>query len=255
MPYYQSQDGATMVYCSDVLSALRHLAALKRRFRCVIMDPPYASGSRTEASKPSSGAMVRGKRWADRPIDCDQMTTTGFIWFMRETILSLRDLLDDGASLFSFIDWRMWPHLVGAIESCNLRVNQMVVWDKKSFGMGHGFRSQHELIVHASKGVARICDLSYGNILPHPRADDEHHPSPKPPELVADLLRVTTEPGDEVLDPFMGGGPTLLAAHALGRRVTAIESVEAHCRTAVARLGAAPHPESVASLGPLFGGR
>lgn len=251
-PYWQSADGAIEVWNTDTLVALRHLHASGRRFRCVVMDPPYASGSRTETSKPTSGAMVRGKRWADRPIDCDQMTTTGFIWLMRETALEVREMLDDGASIFAFIDWRMWPHLVGALESCNLRVNQMIVWDKMSFGMGNGFRSQHELIVHASKGTPRIHDHSFGNVIRAKRADDEHHPSPKPPEVIEALLKVATAPGDDVLDPYGGGGPTLVAGSALGRRVAMIEGVEEHCRKAVARLGAVAKPAAVSKLGPLF---
>lgn len=250
-PYYRSADDAVTVYHADVLIALDHLREQGRRFRCVIMDPPYASGARTEAAKPSSGAMVRGQRWK-KPIECDQMTTTGFVWLIRETALACFDLLEEGSSLFSFIDWRQWPNLVGALESCNLRVNQMVVWDKMSFGMGNGFRSQHELVCHASKGVPRIYDHSHGNVLDHKRADDEHHPSPKPPALIADLLTVATAPGDDVLDPFMGGGPTLVACQATGRRFTGIECVEEHCRTAVSRIGVAPKPEAGAALGPLF---
>jgi len=196
--------------------------------------------------------MVRGARWSAKPIENDQMTTTGFIWLMRETVLELLDMIDEGASLFSFIDWRMWPHLVGALESCNLRVNQMIVWDKLSYGLGHGFRAQHELVVHASNGTPRVYDHGFGNVLRARRADNEHHPSPKPPELFEALLKVATEPGDDVLDPYGGGGPTLVACHALGRRATMIEGVEEHCRTAVARLGAVANREPVAKLGPLF---
>jgi DNA modification methylase len=252
IPYWQSDDRAFTVYNSDTLVALDHLRGGGRRFRCVIMDPPYASGSRTETEKATSGAMVRGKRWADRPIDCDQMTTTGFVWLMRETALAVRDMLDDGASVFAFIDWRQWPNLVGALESCNFRVNQMLVWDKGSFGMGNGFRNQHELIVHASKGIPRIADHSFGNVLPAKRADAEHHPSPKPPELIAKLLRVATEPGDDVLDPYMGGGATLVAGKTLGRRVTGIEGVREHCDTTIARLGAVSPARAAAPAGPLF---
>lgn len=253
-PYWQSPDKSIAVYNADTLVALDHLRSQGRRFACVIADPPYASGSRTEASRPASGAMVRGQRWADRPIDCDQMTTTGFVWLMRETALAVRDLLEDGASYFAFIDWRQFPQLVGALESCNLRVNNMVVWDKGSMGMGSVFRNQHELIIHASKGVARAGDRNVPNVLRYPRADDEHHPSPKPPELIADLLRAATRPGDETLDPYMGGGPTLLAAQWLGRKATGIEGVRAHCDTAIARLGAITEARAAEPAGPLFAG-
>ena len=253
-PYWQSPDGAIEVYNSDTLVALDHLHAQGRRFACCIADPPYASGARTEAAKATSGAMVRGQRWAKKPIENDQMTTTGFVWLMRETALAVRDMLDEGGSFFCFIDWRQWPNLVGALETCDLRINQMVVWDKLSYGMGNGFRAQHELIVHASRGTPRVCSHAFGNVLRCKRDDSEHHPSPKPPELIEALLRVSTSAGDAVLDPYMGGGPTLVAGSALGRRVVGIEGVREHCDTAISRLGAVTAERAAQPVGPLFGG-
>jgi site-specific DNA-methyltransferase (adenine-specific) len=253
-PYWQSSDGSE-VWHGDTLQVLAALRAAGRRFGTIIMDPPFASGTRTETSKATSGAMVRGQRWADRPIDCDQMTTTGFIWLMRETALAVREMLPEGASLFCFIDWRMWPHLVGAVESCNLRVNTMIVWDKLSLGMGACFRNQHELILHASKGTARVAERNVPNVLRYPRADDEHHPSPKPPELIVDLLRCSTAPGTEVLDPYMGGGATLVAGKLLRRPTTGIDMVRAYCDDTIARLGAVTAERARESPGPLFEGR
>src|SRR5215212_1792650 len=37
------------------------------------------------------------------------------------------------------------------------------------------------------------------------------HPSPKPPQLMAELIRFFTKVGGRVLDPFAGVGGTLLA--------------------------------------------
>lgn len=234
-PYYESE-GIT-IYHGD---ALEVLATIEHPVDALVMDPPYASGTRTEASKPASGSMLRAGRFADRPIDLDQMTTTGFVWLMRHIGLSVRDLMPDGASVMSFIDWRQWPNLSGALETCNLRVQAMLVWDKGSIGMGNGFRTQHELICHASKGVPTVYRRNVGQVLRYPREAPEHHPSPKPVALMADLIEVVTAPGDLVLDPFMGSGTTLLAARNLGRRAIGIESKAEHCATAAERLGAAP---------------
>ncbi len=49
------------------------------------------------------------------------------------------------------------------------------------------------------------------------------HGGQKPPELCADLLRVFTKEGQEVLDPFMGVGGTLLGASLCGRKAVGIE--------------------------------
>jgi hypothetical protein len=151
-PYYD-RDGIT-IYHGDCLDVL---ADLEIPVDAVVTDPPYASGSRTEAGKSSSGAMLRAGRFADRPIDLDQMTTTGFVWLLRAVAYRCYDMLPEGGSFMSFIDWRQWPNLVGALETCNLRVQGMVVWDKGSIGLGNGFRTQHELVCHASKGV-RVWD-------------------------------------------------------------------------------------------------
>ena len=49
------------------------------------------------------------------------------------------------------------------------------------------------------------------------------HPSPKPPALMAEILRFFTRSGDNVLDPFAGVGGTLLACAQTGRVGTGIE--------------------------------
>jgi DNA modification methylase len=49
------------------------------------------------------------------------------------------------------------------------------------------------------------------------------HPSPKPPQLLAELVRFFTKPGQLVLDPFCGVGGTLLACALEGRSGVGIE--------------------------------
>jgi site-specific DNA-methyltransferase (adenine-specific) len=181
------------------------------------------------------GQMLRAERF-QRPIENDQMTTPGFVWFMREVAKAMLPQLRDGGSVLSFIDWRQWPNLVGALESCNLRIHNMVVWDKMSFGMGAGFRLQHELIMHASKGQPLIASHAVGNVIRESRDETDDHPSPKPVALISRLLEVVTQPGDTILDPFMGAGPTLRAAKDLGRKAIGIEIEERYCEIAAKRL-------------------
>lgn len=78
-PYYDDGNGIT-IYHGDALDVL---AELSLDLHAVITDPPYASGTRHEASKSASGAMLRAGRFSERPIDLDQMTTTGFVWLLR----------------------------------------------------------------------------------------------------------------------------------------------------------------------------
>jgi DNA modification methylase len=245
-PYFD--DGQVVIYHGDVLEVL---ASIETSVDAVITDPPYASGTRMEAHKSASGAMLRKTternaqtRFGDRPIELDQMTTTGFIWLMRAVGQACRMMLPEGGSFLSFIDWRQWPNLVGALETCNFRVQGMIVWDKGHFGLGNGFRGQHELVCHASKGVPTIYDKGCGNVLQFSRQEPIDHPSPKPPGLMERLIEVVTPPGGTVLDPFMGSGTTLLAAKALGCKAIGVEIEERYCETAAKRL----------AQGSLFGG-
>ena len=49
------------------------------------------------------------------------------------------------------------------------------------------------------------------------------HPSPKPPQLMAELVRFFTKREERVLDPFAGVGGTLLACALEGRRGAGVE--------------------------------
>ena len=240
-PYY-SDDHVT-IYHGDTLDVL---AELEISVDAVVTDPPYARGGRTEAARPqgNNGSVsnrqmqtgrARAAKWAAKPIENDQMTTTGFVWLMRAVGQAVRPMLPDGASFLSFIDWRQWPNLVGALETCNYRVQGMIVWDKGSMGLGNGFRAQHELVCHASKGVPTIHDKGCGNVITHPRQAPDDHPSPKPEQVMQRLIEVVTVDRGVVLDPFMGSGTTLRAAKNIGRRAIGIEIEERYCEIAAKR--------------------
>ncbi len=57
-----------------------------------------------------------------------------------------------------------------------------------------------------------------------------------PPSLVDPCIRLTTHPGDLVLDPFVGSGTTSLSAGLLGRRFVGIELNPAYLEMAQDRL-------------------
>ncbi|WP_374490085.1 site-specific DNA-methyltransferase [Zoogloea sp.] len=60
--------------------------------------------------------------------------------------------------------------------------------------------------------------------------DDDPFSTPKPERLVYRILHIATNPGDLVLDSFLGSGTTAAVAHKMGRRYIGIEMGE-HART------------------------
>lgn len=69
-----------------------------------------------------------------------------------------------------------------------------------------------------------------------PEGDRRDHPVPYPPEIPHRAIRLSTWPGETVLDPWAGKGTTLLAARSLGRKAIGIEISARYCAEAVRRL-------------------
>jgi len=70
----------------------------------------------------------------------------------------------------------------------------------------------------------------------HARARPAHHPTEKPIGLIRQWILQFTDPGDLILDPFMGSGVVLRAAKDLGRQAIGIEIEERWCAHARDRL-------------------
>lgn len=69
-----------------------------------------------------------------------------------------------------------------------------------------------------------------------PVQQGEGHPTVKPLPMVADWVRLFTNPGDLILDPFAGSGTTLRAAKDEGRKAIGVELDERYCEVIAKRL-------------------
>lgn len=71
----------------------------------------------------------------------------------------------------------------------------------------------------------------------HPVVQNGGHATVKPLPVVSDWVRLFTNPGDLILDPFAGSGTTLRAAKDEGRRAIGVELDERYCEVIAKRLG------------------
>lgn len=69
--------------------------------------------------------------------------------------------------------------------------------------------------------------------------ENTDHPTQKPEKLLAKIILASSNPGDVVLDPFLGSGTTSVAAKKLGRQYVGIEIDDAYCCLAEKRLALA----------------
>jgi len=75
--------------------------------------------------------------------------------------------------------------------------------------------------------------------------ENTDHPTQKPEKLIAKLILASSNPGDVILDPFLGSGTTSVVAKKLGRRYVGIEMDETYCCLAEKRLGLADHDNHI----------
>lgn len=62
------------------------------------------------------------------------------------------------------------------------------------------------------------------------------HPTQKPEKLLAKLILASSNPGDVILDPFLGSGSTSVTAKKLGRHYIGVEQNDQYCVWAEKRL-------------------
>lgn len=75
--------------------------------------------------------------------------------------------------------------------------------------------------------------------------ENTNHPTQKSEKLLARLILASTNPGDFVLDPFLGSGTTSVVAKKLGRRFLGIEQSLDYCLLAEKRLELAERDRAI----------
>lgn len=105
---------------------------------------------------------------------------------------------------------------------------ELLIWDRCDLGMGFKYRPIWDGVLWTEKDGAEakwFGGNAQGAIIRAPRIIPKagEHPTPKPVSLLGGFIERHTEPGDRVLDPFCGEGPTLEAAHLLKRQWLGIE--------------------------------
>jgi site-specific DNA-methyltransferase (adenine-specific) len=75
--------------------------------------------------------------------------------------------------------------------------------------------------------------------------ENTNHPTQKPEKLLAKIILASSNPGDIVLDPFLGSGTTSVVARKLDRAYLGIEAEEEYCLLTEKRLALAREYKSI----------
>jgi site-specific DNA-methyltransferase (adenine-specific) len=113
-----------------------------------------------------------------------------------------------------------------AICDADLTMKTPIYWDKGNHTSGDlegDYGAQVELFLFAHKGRHLLRGRRLANLWKFPRDVASDHPTPKPVELLQQMLQCSTDDGSTVLDGFMGSGSTGVACVNLDRKFIGIE--------------------------------
>ncbi len=122
-----------------------------------------------------------------------------------------------------FAEFSLWEN---ALKDAGATVKTPIVWDKTVHTMGDvycDYGNQVELILFAHIGRPRLRRGRPLNLWTIPREPSGPHPTPKPVELFKRCILNSSDPGDLILDPFLGSGTTAVACILTGRRFVGCE--------------------------------
>jgi len=229
-PYYQSEK--VTLYCGDSLAVLPTLT--RGSVDAIVTDPPYASIS-------ESGSLVRmeafGKTAARRtraPSDVQF-----FEAWIREHLAEWASVLSPRGAVWMTIDWRGAMALDDAAARLGLRTPAVGVWDRAGLGMGSILRHVYECfaILPMEGFERRLTDEPDLWRVPwSPGNRETGHSAEKPVELYSRAIRLVSDRGATVLDPFTGSGTTALACIKDGMQFVGIEREEQYCEIAKRRI-------------------
>lgn len=182
-------------------------------FQLVLTDPPYritpvatrkfGDGSTAYGSKPP-----RYEEW----------------------IPLLPRLMGPAASLYVYEHQYRWHELVHAIEAAGFKVLHTLIWHatNRQYYLARTWGDMYDVCVYAVLPPFKARTFNKSGYVSDvwteaTQRNDVGVPGSKPLGMLRNIIRVSSNPGHRVLDPFMGSGTTLLAAMHEGRDSVGIE--------------------------------
>jgi site-specific DNA-methyltransferase (adenine-specific) len=176
-------------------------------------DPPYNVG-------------FNGRSGKFDVIENDDLKTEDFDKFIEEFAQTVHTL--EIPLKYIWCNWKFYGTLQKHFE-----LNACIVWAKNVFGLGRGYRHQHEFCFFEGKldeGINNESDLW------EIKKDSKYmHPTQKPVELSARALN-NHKSAKNILDLFGGSGSTLAGIHQLERVGYVMELDPKYCQVILDRM-------------------
>lgn len=157
--------------------------------------------------------------------------------FMIEWIECIKPYLNEKNSIYIFNTDKMIFALKNAMNKCNIKFSQLLIWVKNSAPIGRlDYLPQHEFIAYGWYKKHKFVKSKDKSVIFCPKPNKSKlHATMKPPMLLRRLILNNTKINDIIFDGFAGSGSLIISAEHLKRKCIAIEINEEHIQTIIKR--------------------
>jgi len=203
-------------------------------FQLLLADPPYVISRKSNFNSMGRAGLDFGE-W-DKEFD------------QLEWIKLALPKIKPGGSIVIWNDWKKLGLIAEFLsEEMSLdpdKALRTLIWHKtnpRPANCNRMFVQSTEMAVWTTKpGAKAVFNSNYHHgIFEHSIHKTANHPTKKSDGLFSDIIELLTNPGDWILDPFIGGGTTGHCSEKLNRNFIGIERDKTHFKTAVGHWGKA----------------
>ena len=206
--------GNHRVMCGDstIIDEIDKLTE-KQKPDMIFTDPPY-------------NVAFNGRSGKFDVIKNDNLEESEFNNFI-DTIISNLNILNIN-TYYICCNWAFY----GVLQK-KLKPKACIVWAKNVFGLGRGYRHQHEFILFDGFIDASIKNES--DLWKISKDTKYKHPTQKPVELSSRAIKNSSKAKNIILDIFGGSGSTLIACEKLNRKARIMELDPIYCDVIIKR--------------------
>lgn len=210
--------GTHRILCADcTIEESWKLLFGEKKAKVCFTDPPW---------NVSIGGDNNPRHRQRKGLQNDKLSPELFQKFLGDFAGHLSNFVD--GDLYCVLGASEWPTLDSSLRAAGFHWSATIIWVKDIFVLGRSkYHRRYEPIWYGWHKNVNSTFCGMRNLddvweIPRPRNSAEH-PTMKPVELVARAIQNSSQPGDCVTDPFLGGGSTMVAAEKLGRSCYGME--------------------------------
>lgn len=222
-------DKGIIAICGDAVEEMKKIP--DDSIRLIATDPPYNLN----------------KNYGN---NTDKLVFDDYLEFSRKWLKEAKRVLTDDGTIYVFMGMRYISYIYSILEQeLGMTFNSWITWFyTQGIGKTKGFSPRHDDILMFTKDASRFVfnlddvrvpqkfyrsvnnmrGANPGNVwefshMHYCNKNRKQHPTQKPEGLYERIILASSNPGDTILDPFVGSGTALRVAQQIGRNAIGID--------------------------------